>query len=75
MWRNIMRIEAMRNNKDDPAKTTTTRLTTIFLAIITLHSEKMLHWWAHNSKLLTTADEKMGLPHHFDSVSNNHSIH
>ena len=46
---NIMRIEAMRNNKDDPAKTTvikmtTTRLTTIFLAIITLHSEKMLHW-------------------------------
>ena len=32
----IMGIEAMRNNKDDPTKTTITRL----IAIITLHSEK-----------------------------------
>ena len=81
MWCNIMHIDAMRNNKkEDPTKTTvvkttTTRVAIIFLAIITVHSEKMLHWWAHKSKLLTTADEKMGLPHHFDSVSHIHSTH
>ena len=48
MLRNIMDIEGMSNNKDNLTKTTvtktiTTRLTTILSAIITLHSEIVLH--------------------------------
>ena len=39
------------------------------LTIITLHSDKIFHFYAHQSKQLTAADEKLGVPSHFDSVT------
>ena len=64
MWRNIMHIEAMHNNKDDPTKTTIIKMTTtrLILSLCTLkkfftgeHARKPMKRWGYPAILRVSA--------------------